>query len=228
MTETDPEKRLIGYACISTHGQMLDTQLSRAHLRRRRRSGVGRLTDPTAAAQLWLRAGSSCPIPAVDRPWPERLSRVEISRSRSGGRCGLNAIEADLQSLRGEPEPPESGFPHPPPSAVNSRRHRRRGSRRDGGSRSCRLADREAQTRQEQFAVLGVAPRQLARHDERGDGAQLCNDRARFVEMPHMGIARGESAVWGGIAWMVVNGQEQLRRRFVKPVFEEMGLANLL
>src|SRR3954463_9974211 len=61
MTGTDPEKRLIGYACISTYGQMLDTQLSRAHLRRRRRSGIGRLTDPTAAAQLWLRAGSSCP-----------------------------------------------------------------------------------------------------------------------------------------------------------------------
>jgi hypothetical protein len=65
MTETDPEKRLIGYACISTYGQMLDTQLSRAHLRRRRRSGIGRLTDPTAAAQLWLRAGSSCPFPAI-------------------------------------------------------------------------------------------------------------------------------------------------------------------
>src|SRR4051812_17321434 len=61
MTETDPEKRLIGYACISTYGQILDTQLSRAHLRRRRRSGIGRLTDPTAAAQLWLRAGSSAP-----------------------------------------------------------------------------------------------------------------------------------------------------------------------
>jgi len=58
---TDPEKRFIGYACISTYGQMLDTQLSRAHLRRRRRSGIGRLTDPTAADQLWLRAGSSCP-----------------------------------------------------------------------------------------------------------------------------------------------------------------------
>jgi hypothetical protein len=65
MTETDPEKRLIGYACISTYGQMLDTQLSRAHLRRRRRSGIGRLTDPTAAAQLWLRAGSSCPNAAI-------------------------------------------------------------------------------------------------------------------------------------------------------------------
>ena len=66
MTETDPEKRLIGYACISTYGQMLDTQLFRAHLRRRRRSGIGRLTDPTAVAQLWLRAGSSCPEAVVD------------------------------------------------------------------------------------------------------------------------------------------------------------------
>ena len=72
MTETDPEKRLIGYACISTYGQMLDTQLSRAHLRRRRRSGIGRLTDPTAAAQLWLRAGSSCPIAVIEGAiWPQ-------------------------------------------------------------------------------------------------------------------------------------------------------------
>src|SRR4051794_34704191 len=35
--------------------------LDSTHLRRRRRSGIGRLTDPTAAAQLWIRAGSSCP-----------------------------------------------------------------------------------------------------------------------------------------------------------------------
>src|SRR4051794_36364720 len=61
MTETDPEKRLIGYACLSTYGQTLDTQLSRAHLRQRRGSGISRLTDPTAVAQLWLRAGSLCP-----------------------------------------------------------------------------------------------------------------------------------------------------------------------
>src|SRR3954452_19634061 len=61
MTETDPEKRLIGYARVSTYGQTLDTQLSRAHLRRRRGSGISRLTDPTAVAQLWLRAGSLCP-----------------------------------------------------------------------------------------------------------------------------------------------------------------------
>src|SRR4051794_34707934 len=66
MTETDLETRLIGYARVSTYGQTIDAQLSRAHLRRRRRSGIGRLTDPTAAAQLWLRAGSSCPETAVE------------------------------------------------------------------------------------------------------------------------------------------------------------------
>jgi DNA invertase Pin-like site-specific DNA recombinase len=27
MTETPPEKRLIGYACVSTYGQTLDSQL---------------------------------------------------------------------------------------------------------------------------------------------------------------------------------------------------------
>src|SRR3954462_6970629 len=75
MTETDPEKRLIGFACISTYGQMLDTQLSRAHLRRRRRSGIGRLTDQTAAAQLWLRAGSSCPTTAIAGAIGERRNR---------------------------------------------------------------------------------------------------------------------------------------------------------
>src|SRR4051794_9086951 len=87
MTETDPEKRLIGYACISTYGQMLDTQLSRAYPRRRRRSGIGRLTDPTAAAQLWLRAGSSCPEAVV----VPRLRRD--SDGGSGVLLGLPASE---------------------------------------------------------------------------------------------------------------------------------------
>ena len=38
-----------------------------------------------------------------------------------------------------------------------------------------------------------------------------------------MGIARGESAVWDRETRVVLNGQEQLRRRFVKPTFEEIG-----
>src|SRR3954471_19116706 len=84
MTETDPEKRLIGYACISTYGRMLDTQLSRAHLRRRRRSGIGRLTDPSgrsalAAGRLFMPlSGHSLHVNRSDqvggiRPFPDLL-----------------------------------------------------------------------------------------------------------------------------------------------------------
>jgi hypothetical protein len=83
-----------------------------------------------------------------------------------------------------------------------------------GGSRSCRLAHGEAQARQEQFAVLRPAKRQIGEHDERGNGAQPCDDRARFVEIPHMGIAGREKAIWNGRARIVLNGLEQLRCRF--------------
>src|SRR4051812_28695573 len=113
MTETDPEKRFIGSACISTYGRMLDTQLSRAHLRRRRRSGIGRLTDPTALAQLWLGAGSSCPIPAVDRNGSVRLNsafthapslgfpRVQSGHLPAGARTPDTApVSASRQCLR--------------------------------------------------------------------------------------------------------------------------------
>ena len=70
---------------------------------------------------------------------------------------------------------------------------------RDGRSASFRLAGRQAQARQQQLAVLGVAKtRQIVRRDQYG--AQLGDDRARFGKPPHMGIARGENAVRVGIA----------------------------
>ena len=49
---------------------------------------------------------------------------------------------------------------------------------------------------------------------------------ARFVEPAHMRVARGEIAVPGGKAWIVLNGHEQLRRRLVKLAFEEIGSAD--
>jgi hypothetical protein len=73
-----------------------------------------------------------------------------------------------------------------------------------------RLASRQAQARQQQ--VLGLAQKQIARHDQRGNGAQQGNDRARFVEPSHMGIAGGKSAVCVGKTRLVLNGQEQVRR----------------
>jgi len=50
----------------------------------------------------------------------------------------------------------ERAFPRSPLSAASSPPHRRRGSRRDGGSGSFRLANRQVQAREIQLAVLGI------------------------------------------------------------------------
>src|SRR6476620_7785475 len=99
MTETDPEKRLIGYARISTYGQMLDTQLSRAHLCRRRRPGIGRLTDPTAAAQLWLPAGSSCPTTDMAKTAQEARKRPFGRGLRSSNRRVGQLLQLGFQQI---------------------------------------------------------------------------------------------------------------------------------
>src|SRR5438105_2372917 len=80
---------------------------------------------------------------------------------------------------------------------------------------SARLAHRQAQTGQQQLAVLGVAPLQFGRNDQRGNGAQLYYDGSCFVEPSHMRVARGEKAVRVGKAWIVLDRQEELRCRFV-------------
>ena len=64
-----------------------------------------------------------------------------------------------------------------------------------GGPLLCRLARCQAQAGQVELAVLGVAVRQIAWHDLRGNGAQPGDYSTRFVESAHMGIARGKSAV---------------------------------
>ena len=56
---------------------------------------------------------------------------------------------------------------------------------------------------------------QDARNDLGGDGAQLSYYRVRFVEPPHMGIARREEAVRRGLSRLVLNGHEQFRHCFV-------------
>jgi hypothetical protein len=69
------------------------------------------------------------------------------------------------------------------------------GDRGKAGAGSCRVARRQAQAREEKLTILRIAQRHVARHDHRGDGAQPDDNRARFVEPAHMGIARGEKAV---------------------------------
>lgn len=74
--------------------------------------------------------------------------------------------------------------------------------------------------------MLGVAKGQIAGDDQRADHMQPGDGRTRFVELPQMGVAGREEAVWQGKAWIVLNGQEQRCRRLVKPAIEEIGLSH--
>jgi len=69
------------------------------------------------------------------------------------------------------------------------------GCREVNGLGSFWLAGRQAQTREEKFAVLGVAVRSAARHHNGGDGADLRDHLSCLVEPAHMGVARGENAI---------------------------------
>jgi hypothetical protein len=57
---------------------------------RRRHSGMGRLTDPTAADQLWLQAGSSCPFP--DFAWVQSGDTCPSSRQIICGRAARFSV----------------------------------------------------------------------------------------------------------------------------------------
>ena len=87
------------------------------------------------------------------------------------------------------------------------------------------FARRQAQAGQEQLAVLGVAKRRIARHDNRGNGAQPGDGRTRLTEPAHVRIACRKDPICPRRAWIVLNSEEQIRRRFVEPAFEEMGPA---
>jgi hypothetical protein len=117
----------------------------------------------------------------------EYFSKV-ASRNMSGTQatgCGRSPRRRAGRRRSDARPMPASCRLRPPPSAANSRLHRQRGSRQDGGSGSCRFARRQAQARQEELTVPGVAKRNIVRHDPRGNGAQLADDSARFVDPPH-------------------------------------------
>src|SRR5271165_3903051 len=104
----------------------------------------------------------------------------------------------------------------PPPSAANTPPHRRRGSRRAGGSRSCRLAGRQAQARQEQLAMLGVPQVADVRYYDRGNGSQPRYDLSCVVELAHMGVAGGEKAIRHREAWILVDREDQFRHGLIE------------
>src|SRR5215470_2955969 len=70
--------------------------------------------------------------------------------------------------------------------------------------------------------MLRVEKRNIARHDHRGDHAQLGDDCACFIEPDHVRLARGEGAIWQRAAWILLDRKEQLRHRFIEAPAEEV------
>src|SRR5262249_9136434 len=95
-----------------------------------------------------------------------------------------------------------------------------------GRSGSSSLGHRQAQPGEQQCAMIGVALGQLVWHDQRCDRTQSGDNLARFLEPPHMGVARGEKTVWLGVSWMILKRYPQFRCRIVKPTFVEITHAD--
>src|SRR5215831_2546001 len=89
-----------------------------------------------------------------------------------------------------------------------------------------RFAHRHTKAGQKQLAVRGAAELGGARYEVRSKAPQPGDDRARFIEPPHMDIASSENTVRVRITRIFLNGHEQLRCRFVKLAFEEMSFAD--
>ena len=70
--------------------------------------------------------------------------------------------------------------------------------------------------------MRGVAKRNIARHDHWGDGAQPGDDRARFVEPPHMGITGSKSAMRLREARIFLDCEEQFWDCFIEAAAEKM------
>src|SRR5580704_1928801 len=102
-------------------------------------------------------------------------------------------------------------LPRPPPSAANSPPYQRRGSQRDGGSGSCRLAGRQTQAGSVELPMLGIPQIGEVRYHDAGDGLQPRDDHSRFVEPSHMGIAGCEVPIRVGEAGVLLDREQQLR-----------------
>src|SRR5207248_3421482 len=129
--------------------------------------------------------------------WPERLSRVEKRRPELQG---LD-VQAEKQTFI----------------------HWRRGSRRGSGIGSChRLADRQPQARQEQFAVLGITQVTGVRYYGRGNGAHLPNNFSCVIKPAHLRVAGSEKAIWVREARIFLDRDEEFRHRLLEAPADEV------
>ena len=97
---------------------------------------------------------------------PKNRCRTTIAEADSGNASGTALYRGSGRLLKPRPGRLQRTC------RTRSRRHRRRGWLRDGGSGSRRLTDRQAQTGKKKFAVLQVSPLETVhgvRHHSRGD-----------------------------------------------------------
>src|SRR3954470_9715506 len=69
-----------------------------------------------------------------------------------------------------------------------------------GGYRSCRLAGRQTQTREIQFALLGVPQITHVRYQPRCDGPEPCDDIPCVIQPIHVSVAGSKISVWLGVS----------------------------
>jgi hypothetical protein len=76
---------------------------------------------------------------------------------------------------------------------------------------SRRLAGRQPKAREEDFPVFEIEDVPGVCHHNRDDGAQPLDNRSRFIEPPHIGIAGSEKAIRVREAWIILDREQQLR-----------------
>ena len=105
--------------------------------------------------------------------------------------------------------------------------HRRLGWRRLGAWRSCLLAHRQAEARQEQLALLRVRIGKKARYHARRHRPQSLDDGAGFFQPSHMRVTRRESAITLGQAGKFVRRQGKQLRGLIETPTEEVSQADV-
>ena len=148
MTETDPEKRPIGYARVSTYGQTLDSQLEQLRAVGCRNIYREKVTGARAdRRELNRMLGKLAPGELVTVTRIDRLARstfdlfaivkqivdakAQVRSSPSGG-AGAGAGAGNLSPFPNTPRTPNPAFGDRDRSARLGPSRRRRGSRRCG------------------------------------------------------------------------------------------------
>jgi hypothetical protein len=100
-------------------------------------------------------------------------------------------------------------------------------SQRGIRSGSLGLLARQAQARQEQFAVLGDPQAAGVRYHYRGNSVQTLNDLSGIIEFTHMSIASDQSAIRSRESRILLNREEKFGHCFIEAPTAEIRDAEI-